>query len=369
MNRGFKTYYKEGLLKSYKTFKKKGNYFRYYIYWLASLLGKILPFAAPVFLLSDVRIARYAKTHEDISVSRSFEATDERESTRTMLWTSIIIGLLFISGIILIAVFAFLLLLLGSAISAEADNNLIQIIFVIPAAIVLLIYLVAFPLLMAPTSYIVDTNSKIGVSNVLFNSIDSMKRTGKWTYTLINIVSVIPGLLILIIGFIVFVFLLNMSDLGYIIGSILLFGFMAGFLTVGPLFGFAGRIATVLLFEDIVLDDYNRTKNISGINVQKVKYAQLNKNDKSQMLEKQLVGLFDNSDVETANVVQEVAEEQVEEVTQEVAEEQVEEVTQEVSEEQVEEATQEVAEEQAEEEPEELTIEYLEKLFGEKMGE
>ena len=132
------------------------------------------------------------------------------------------------------------------------------------------------------------------MSNVIFNSIDSMKRTGKWTYTLINIVGLLPGLLIFTFGIILFIILVQTSDIGFIIGSLLLFLFMALVLIVGPVFGMAGRIATILLFEDIVLDDFNRTKNISGVNIQKVKYSKLNKNDKSQMLASQLVGLFDD---------------------------------------------------------------------------
>ena len=426
MNRGFKTYFKEGLLKSYKTFKKKGNYLRYYLYWIASMVGKIIPFVSSAFLLSDVRIARLAKNHEQIAVARSFESTDNRESIRTMIWTSVIVGLLFISGVLFIGVFGFLSYLLAQSI-ISASNSSAASILIFPAVILLLVFMILYPLFMAPTSYIVDTNNEIGVSNVIFNSIDSMKRTGKWTYTLINIVGLLPGLLIFAGGIILFIILVQTSDIGFIIGSLLLFLFMALVLIVGPVFGMAGRIATILLFEDIVLDDFNRTKNISGVNIQKVKYSKLNKNDKSQMLASQLVGLFDDVEEQTevveeteeveeqTEVVQEqtevveeqteVAEEETEEVQEqtevvqeqtevvqeqtEVAEEQtevVEEQTEEVQEqtEVVEEQTEEVetteeVEEQTEEvqekeennqiNEEELTMEYLEELFGEKIEE
>ena len=426
MNRGFKTYFKEGLLKSYKTFKKKGNYLRYYLYWIASMVGKIIPFVSSAFLLSDVRIARLAKNHEQIAVARSFESTDNRESIRTMIWTSVIVGLLFISGVLFIGVFGFLSYLLAQSI-ISASNSSAASILIFPAVILLLVFMILYPLFMAPTSCIVDTNNEIGVSNVIFNSIDSMKRTGKWTYTLINIVGLLPGLLIFAGGIILFIILVQTSDIGFIIGSLLLFLFMALVLIVGPVFGMAGRIATILLFEDIVLDDFNRTKNISGVNIQKVKYSKLNKNDKSQMLASQLVGLFDDVEEQTevveeteeveeqTEVVQEqtevveeqteVAEEETEEVQEqtevvqeqtevvqeqtEVAEEQtevVEEQTEEVQEqtEVVEEQTEEVetteeVEEQTEEvqekeennqiNEEELTMEYLEELFGEKIEE
>ena len=355
MNRGFKTYFKEGLLKSYNTFKKKGNYLRYYLYWIASMVGKMIPFVSSAFLLSDVRIARLAKNHEQIAVARSFESTDNRESIRTMIWTSVIVVLLFISGVLFIGVFGFLSYLLAQSI-ITASNSSAASILIFPAVILLLVFMILYPLFMAPASYIVDTNNEIGVSNVIFNSIDSMKRTGKWTYTLINIVGLLPGLLIFAGGIILFIILAQTSDIGFIIGSLLLFLFMALFLIVGPVFGMAGRIATVLLFEDIVLDDFNRTKNISGVNIQKVKYSKLNKNDKSQMLASQLVGLFDDVEEQTEVVEEqtevveqtEVAEEtqEVEEET-EVAEEQTEEVqeTQEVEEQtEVAEETQEVEE-------------------------
>ena len=412
MNRGFKTYFKEGLLKSYKTFKKKGNYLRYYLYWIASMVGKIIPFVSSAFLLSDVRIARLAKNHEQIAVARSFESTDNRESIRTMIWTSVIVGLLFISGVLFIGVFGFLSYLLAQSI-ISASNSSAASILIFPAVILLLVFMILYPLFMAPTSYIVDTNNEIGVSNVIFNSIDSMKRTGKWTYTLINIVGLLPGLLIFAGGIILFIILVQTSDIGFIIGSLLLFLFMALVLIVGPVFGMAGRIATILLFEDIVLDDFNRTKNISGVNIQKVKYSKLNKNDKSQMLASQLVGLFDDVEEQTevveeteeveeqTEVVQEqtevveeqteVAEEETEEVQEqtevvqeqtevvqeqtEVAEEQtevVEEQTEEVeTTEEVEEQTEEVQEKEENNQinEEELTMEYLEELFGEKIEE
>ena len=345
MNRGFKTYFKEGLLKSYKTFKKKGNYLRYYLYWIASMVGKVIPFVSSAFLLSDVRIARLAKNHEQIAVARSFESTDNRESIRTMIWTSVIVGLLFISGVLFIGVFGFLSYLLAQSI-ITASNSSAASILIFPAVILLLVFMALYPLFMAPTSYIVDTNNEIGVSNVIFNSIDSMKRTGKWTYTLINIVGLLPGLLIFTVGIILFIILVQTSDIGFIIGSLLLFLFMALVLIVGPVFGMAGRIATILLFEDIVLDDFNRTKNISGVNIQKVKYSKLNKNDKSQMLASQLVGLFDDVEEQTEVV------ETTEEVEQtEVVEEQtevVEEETEEVEQTEVVEEETEVAEEQTE---------------------
>ncbi len=351
MNRGFKTYFKEGLIKSYKTFKKKGNYLRYYLYWIASMVGKIIPFVSAAFLLADVRIARLAKNHEQIAVARSFESIDNRESIRTMLWTSVIVCLLFISGVLFIGLFGLLSYLLAQSI-ITASNSSAASILIFPAVILLLVFMILYPLFMAPTSYIVDTNNEIGVSNVIFNSIDSMKRTGKWTYTLINIVGLLPGLLIFTFGIILFIILVQTSDIGFIIGSLLLFLFMALVLIVGPVFGMAGRIATILLFEDIVLDDFNRTKNISGVNIQKVKYSKLNKNDKSQMLASQLVGLFDDVE-EQAEVVEEQTE-VVEEET-EVVEEQTEEVQEKEDNNQINE--------------EELTMEYLEELFGEKIEE
>ena len=265
MNRGFKTYFKEGLSKSFKIFKKKGNYLRYYLYWTASLLGKSIPIISSIFMLSDVRMTRLAKNHEQILVANSFEATDEKGSILTMIFSFIIQFLLFISGILFIGLIAGAVLLFVASIENNVSTDGVSYLLFLPVVILLIGYLVIYPLMFVPTAYIVDTNPTIGVSTLLFNSIDSMKRTGKWTYCLINIVSFIPGILVLLVSSIITIILINIGGEAFVIGALLVFVFLAAFLMVAPIFDMAGKIATVLLFEDIVLDDFNRTKNISGI--------------------------------------------------------------------------------------------------------
>ena len=208
MNRGFKLYYREGLSLAFKTFRKKGNYIRYYLFWIVSLIGKFIPIASPAFFLATSRLARNVKVNQDIVISSAFEATDEKNSTRTMLWSLVIAGLILVGGILLIGVFGLLLYLLGSGICDEANMEEMIPVFLIPAAILLVVFVVSFFIYFSPISYIVDTNPEIGVSDVLYNSVDSMKRNGKKTLLLINFIGLFNVLLIIGLAVVAFLILI-----------------------------------------------------------------------------------------------------------------------------------------------------------------
>ena len=190
MNQGFVSYFRDANEVSKNVFKKRINVIKYYFMALASLVSTIFIFLAPIFSLANIRIAREAKVNRNINVLKSFAASNTAKSYWNVLLVSVFKLILFLSGILLIAVFTAILVLFGIGVSGinTRATNIVCIIFAVPGAIALLIYLFLFPFYVAPMNFIIDKKPSMGISNILYNSVNSVKKTGKRTIFLINLV-------------------------------------------------------------------------------------------------------------------------------------------------------------------------------------
>ena len=147
MNQGFVSYFRDANEVSKNIFKKKINVIKYYFMALASLVSSIFIFLAPIFSLANIRV-----------VLKSFAASNTAKSYWNVLLVSVFKLILFISGILLIAVFTAILVLFGIGVSGinTRATNIVCIIFAVPGAIALLIYLFLFPFYVAPMNFIID---------------------------------------------------------------------------------------------------------------------------------------------------------------------------------------------------------------------
>ncbi len=277
MNRGFKKYYNEGYNNAKEALKKKGNLCRYYLYVFVSLLSYLFIFAKPVIDMAGVRLLKMIRADKEIAVSKAVSSSDNAKSYWTSILAYVIKGLMILAIILVIAILGFALAGFGYAIySASAFSDelyYLPIIFMIPAVVILAIFIIALPMLTVPISYIADTNPNMGASKVLFLSVDSLKKTGKGTLFLSYLIEGLIKLIFILIPFGFYAYLYNnlLSEpaevMGIMIAVAILVTIAAAIVYVLFITKFIVglKLSRILLFEDLVLDNFNGAKRLTGI--------------------------------------------------------------------------------------------------------
>lgn len=277
MNRGFKIYYKEGYNASKEALKKKGNLCRYYLYVLVNLLSCLMIFIKPVVDMAGIRLLKMIRSDKDIAVSKSISGSDNSKSYWTCLLAYLIKGLMILAIILAIGLLGLALAGFGyaiysaSAFSKELYN--LPIIFMVPAIAILVIFLLALPMLTAPISYIVDTNPNMGASKVLFCSIDALKKDGKRTLLISYLLEVLIKILFLVIpiGLLAYLNSNLLSEPAEVVGLMIgitilvIIAEIIVYILFVTKFVLALKLSRVLLYEDLVLDNFNGTKRLTGI--------------------------------------------------------------------------------------------------------
>ena len=336
MNQGFVSYFRDANEVSKNVFKKKINVIKYYFMALASLVSSIFIFLAPIFSLANIRVAREAKVNKNINVLKSFAASNTAKSYWNVLLVSVFKLILFLSGILLIAVFTAILVLFGIGVSGinTRATNIVCIIFAVPGAIALLIYLFLFPFYVAPMNFIIDKKPSMGISNILYNSVNSVKKTGKRTIFLINLVYYLLLLLFTLVFFLIPVVLFFINSGVYrhtaifIAGVITLAIVLLPFLYFLPRILFARKLAIISLYNDsIELNEYDN-ENIEEyfkISIEKKdkekKKKESKKKIKAKRKEELLISLFSDSKTDGSEIIEEEKPKSLEEIECEEAKE------------------------------------------------
>ena len=336
MNQGFVSYFRDANEVSKNIFKKKINVIKYYFMALASLVSSIFIFLAPIFSLANIRVAREAKVNKNINVLKSFAASNTAKSYWNVLLVSVFKLILFLSGILLIAVFTAILVLFGIGVSGinTRATNIVCIIFAVPGAIALLIYLFLFPFYVAPMNFIIDKKPSMGISNILYNSVNSVKKTGKRTIFLINLVYYLLLLLFTLVFFLIPVVLLFINSGVYrhnaifIAGVITLAIVLLPFLYFLPRILFARKLAIISLYNDsIELNEYDN-ENIEEyfkISIEKKDKEKKKKDSKKKIKAKRkeelLISLFSDSKTDGSEIIEEEKPKSLEEIECEEAKE------------------------------------------------
>ena len=336
MNQGFVSYFRDANEVSKNVFKKKINVIKYYFMALASLVSSIFIFLAPIFSLANIRVAREAKVNKNINVLKSFAASNTAKSYWNVLLVSVFKLILFLSGILLIAVFTAILVLFGIGVSGinTRATNIVCIIFAVPGAIALLIYLFLFPFYVAPMNFIIDKKPSMGISNILYNSVNSVKKTGKRTIFLINLVYYLLLLLFTLVFFLIPVVLFFINSGVYrhtaifIAGVITLAIVLIPFLYFLPRILFARKLAIISLYNDsIELNEYDN-ENIEEyfkISIEKKDKEKKKKDSKKKIKAKRkeelLISLFSDSKTDGSEIIEEEKPKSLEEIECEEAKE------------------------------------------------
>lgn len=308
MNRGFKTYYKEGYKASKETLKKKGNLLRYNLFIIMSFLTYLVIIFKPVMDMAKTRLLKLVRNDKEITISKAIQASDNAKSFWTCLIGQVVKGLMIASVILAIILVSCLLFLLGIAIYTAAslaeELKILPFIFAAPGAILIIIILCFIPIATAPIGYVVDTNPNMGVSKVLFASVDALKKDGKRTifvsYLLESLIKIV-FILIPVIPAIVFSQLsVDITEAALLITLliVILIVDIVVYILVMSKFMLAFKVSRLLLLEDLVLDNFNGTKRLTGI-----EFKVDNKNTKNK-----LEMLFDSTNNRNISVLSDLRE-------------------------------------------------------------
>ena len=329
MNRGVIAYMREGNRCAKNTFKNFINTFKYYFLGLVILLGALCPLTLPFVSILSIRVARLAERDEDIQIFKSFERVDNSKTFWTILGFYFFYGIFFLAGLLLIAVLAAIFAGAGILIGGlNTVGYIIAGVLAFPFAVILLVYLVVYPFMFMPAIYLYDCNPKLGLSGMFYNSVDAMRKTGKWT---IFMMSILYGLrmlfwLVLTAAPVVLMIIKYDNEIIRIVCAVATLGFGTLLFFKGAKLSLAYQVSLVLLFNDICssekyisLDqskEENTPKNVYGVSKRTLRAAK-----KEQLL----LGLFTNGEklVDPEGVDQTKLPNEVEDIEEEVVEEEV----------------------------------------------
>lgn len=277
MNRGFGFYFGNAIKSSCKTLWHKGNLLKYWAWVIMELLAPFTLVLGAMFSLANVRQAKIAERENTIDVPQSFKVACRAKPFWTMFLAIALEALIFLAGVLLIGVATVLLGAIGYAISlfvSEVEPMLIIMIFCVPGGLMLLVYSLIMPILLAPTAYVIETNPDIGAADAISICFNTMKSRGKATYFLTNFVTLLIEGAILGLGAAAEVAIaLFVEDirLAVVLGILVGIVVFVGFALVAPMFSLARKISQKNLFEDIVLDPVNASKHTDGVNIKRCK--------------------------------------------------------------------------------------------------
>ena len=296
MNRGVIAYIREGKRCAKNTFKNKMNYFKYYLMGLITLFGCIFIFTIPLVVIANIRLARLAERDEDIQIFKSFEKADNSKTFWTVFGFYFMYGIIFLAGLVLLGGVAGVMFLMGLLVGGTSTPGIIVGgILAAPFAILLLVFMVLYPFMLAPALYLYDCNTNLGLSGMLYNSVFAMRKTGKWTLFASGLITGLRMLLWLgILGGCVMLLIMYMDNTALrIVFSILTLAAFVLVLLRAPKILLSYQVAQVLLFNDICSsekyislapsDEENTPKNVYAVSKRTLRAA-----SKEQLL----LGLF-----------------------------------------------------------------------------
>ncbi len=256
MEQGFKTYIKEGMQTSKKIIKaSKVSRFKFYFLWISSFISYLLVLPAPIFLQANINMDKQNVEDETYHLGRIFSNTDNPKNYWSNLMAFLIKLLLFLGGFIGIAIIVAILYLVGNLLAQITSVGLISILFIIPGAIALLVYICGFRLTFAPLYYYYNDKEDLAVSKGFNGSIKTMKEHGKKTLFALDLVH-----LLIIVGYLAIVLVVGLGLLSSSEQAIKLIGWLIVivgiifFIPIGARLGIAHRVAKYKLIKDIMLD-------------------------------------------------------------------------------------------------------------------
>ncbi|MGN1295800.1 MAG: hypothetical protein ACI4U5_05270 [Bacilli bacterium] len=297
MNRGFKFYFTEGIKKAVKTLFKRGNYLRFYIYSIMIFLLSIMGIFIPIAQLARVRLGRIIKEHEDFDLPKVFAPSDKPLTVWNTFMALLLKVVLFLGGLIIIllvaGIFFLIQLSLQLLIYGGIRNPIIFILFMIPPAILLIAYLIMYPIYLAPAMFCIDAIDKAKASETIYKSFYAVRISGKLQLFLNAICYYGPLIIYLVLTSALSTYLLKYGDNEMrSLALIFVIIFIAIFFVGAPILVIGCRVANTLLFEDIIIDRFNYENDVKGLFIKGTKSGKVDKTN----YEDSLIRLFDETE-------------------------------------------------------------------------
>ena len=256
MNKGLKAYLKLGLQASKRVIKgRKVSRFKFYFLWLATLLSFIFVLPAPAFIQANIRMDKQNADKNTYELTRIFVDTDSPKAYWTNLMAFVIKLILFVSGLALLGLLAFLLFYVGSLLATITNIELLAYLLPVPAAIGLIVFIIGFRLMFMPLYYYLNNDSNLSITKAFNASVRTMKEQGKRTMFFLDFFHLlINGGFLGVVGFVGYTLLSQETDSLKIIGvlAVILLGVM--YIFFAARLGMAHRVAKLKLLEDIMID-------------------------------------------------------------------------------------------------------------------
>jgi hypothetical protein len=179
MNKGFNTYYKQGMKDTKMLLKKKSNFFKFFVYAIMSLFGMcIIP---NITQISFIKVSKKVHEDKDISLIDAFSFGDKPLNIYNIIVVGLLKVLLLVTGIVVASLIGGLFYLLGVALSMLFfDNMFTTITFVLSGigTVALIIFMYFYIFYLSHCSYLVSETKNLTPTKVVSTSI-SLSKNGK----------------------------------------------------------------------------------------------------------------------------------------------------------------------------------------------
>ena len=306
MNKGFACYFKNAFRAAARAVYKNRGWLQSTVYFLAELVAKLTLLFGAVFSLANIRQAKIADEGRRFEISEAFRVSTKIKPVWTMILSVLLEAFIFLGGVLLIALFTFILALVGYAVWWLADcpvwlaegpewllegPNFIILLFCIPGAVIFLVYALVMALIFAPTPYIIETHPNVGVYETVKACFESMKGKGKFTAFLSFVIPALLEAIVLggcVAGGILLPEYLETEYLPVIMAAWYIFSIVLCLLLL-PMFSLVRKVALKGLFEDVTA--YPTGAYVSGINIKNCKGVKFD----AAAVKENLIALFDES--------------------------------------------------------------------------
>ncbi len=281
--KAFMENFKIARIQSKKSLRKEGLV-KFYLFYFVRIIFSLSVFLSP-FLVSKWRLASEIKDENRISITGLFEPVSGKGYGH-LLSANIIKRAIYLAILLVIVLFGGLLYCLGLGIAVinprSAGANLIPILFTIPAALFLLMLIIAIPFIAVPNSYITNSYPALTPGRILKYSFYSLKNGGRGLMFKTLIFEYLSKILYLGgFGFLAYLpFMLMNNNVGLGITIILGVIFLGLFLYIDPIISLIALLIKSNIYDEIVFVKNSNKLTEININTNDI----VIKNDKQETL-------------------------------------------------------------------------------------
>ena len=159
----------------------KGIFFKYFIFSMSSLIGKLFFLSYPLFALGDYHIIKQIEEGKKISLEDAFEDSNVGKKYWTTTHFALVNHIIFLIGMIIIAGLSFGLIQMGYTLDRyfRFDQGYTVFVSQIISGCIFIVFIIQKQLYFGPVTYLIQSNEDNGLSDTLRQSALIMTNYGK----------------------------------------------------------------------------------------------------------------------------------------------------------------------------------------------